>query len=181
MKKGKNKNNGKVLYILNIIVSILIIIQILALHGAFAGDWSSDSSINLFDGSYLLAFFATVPLVLIACVLNILLICKDKKIVKYIFLIPTILCVVNIVMLFSNTNEKAKDKVEETITCVKDGKEKEYKIIKDSHGNYYTGSLEEEWMDEEDDFHGKTDTKSSAKVIKENISEIYSRHGGSCK
>ena len=181
MKKGKNKNNGKVLYILNIIISILIVIQILALQGVFVKEWTSDSSINLFDSSLLLAFFSTVPLILIAFVLNILLICKDKKIVRFIFLIPTILCIVNVFMVFNNSNKKVEDKVEETITCVKDGKEKEYRIKKDSHGKYYIGSLEEEWMNEEDDFHGKTDTKSSAKIIKDNLSEIYSRHGGSCK
>ncbi len=185
MKKKKKENKkGKVILILNIIMTIWIVFCILALNGVFFKPNYSDTNYSFLDAGSFMVLFTIIPTVILSLLFNILLfVNKNVKNYKFLFIIPLILYIATVAWSFNAPTKK--EEVVDAITCVKDGKEKEYKIYKDKNpdGNYDYSikALEEEWMDEEDDYYDKVDTKSSAKIVKENISEIYRRHGGSCK
>jgi len=184
-KKKQNKN-GKVILILNIIMTIWIIFCLLAWNGVIFKPNYSETSYNFIDLGSFTVLFTIIPTVILSILFNILLfVNKNVKNYKFLFIIPLILYIGNVAWSLSNASPTKNDSAE-TIICVKDGEEIEYKIRKDKEpeSSKYRYSIkvnEAEWMDEDDDFHGKTDNKASVKEIKENLSEIYRRHGGSCK
>ena len=185
MKKNNNvKPNNKALYIVNIVIAIVLLVEVLALRGLFVEE-VSDSRIGGIDLGFMVSYLILIPTIIIAFVFNIMLIVKKgTKAIKYIFLIPTLLGLTFALTFYKDSSKPAKTPVVDTFTCELDGEETEYNVHKEKTPEgeyvYHVGKPEKDWMTEEDDYYSKIE-KGSFKEVKEGITEIYKNHGGSCK